>query len=49
MYSPFGPSFFALRVELRVDLDADASASGAARFLFGRGGASRQFRVKLCV
>ena len=32
---PLGPSFFALRVELRVDLvGAAGSASGAARFLF---------------
>lgn len=31
------PSFFAVRVELRVDLDADAStsAAAAARFLLG--------------
>ena len=46
---PFSPSFFALRAELRVDLDAEASESGtgAARFLFMRDDASRvsEYRV----
>jgi hypothetical protein len=46
---PLSPSFFALRVELRVDLDdAGGSASGAARFLFRqRRYGTRQYRVKL--
>jgi len=33
-YLPPWPSFFALRVELRVGLDGVFSASGWARFLF---------------
>ena len=47
---PLVPSFFELRVELRVDLDGVAgSASGAARFLFGqRRRGTRECRVKLC-
>ena len=35
VHSPPLPSFFALRVELRVGLEAEASASTGARFLFG--------------